>query len=254
MPGQARRGAGLGQLGQQAAPHGVQGHLGCLGVFDHGHIDHGCHVVTDRIFCQDSGNLPVRRSHFGSPLLRHVGLVGKEGEATRRGGSDAIRLRTRHEAPRGSPWRGDRRPRTPATTPRGRCSPATSTGVRPSSRGRSTPGCRGRGVARTRLGQRARRPERRPQRAGLRRLRGRDRPRPVGDEGARHRRGRPHGVGRDGTHGRRVHERGRGTRPRDRLRRHGVGRHRRHHARRWDRLPRPQVRHDDRRPARARRW
>ena len=38
--GQARRGAGLGQLGQQAAPHGVQGHLGCLGVFDHGHIDH----------------------------------------------------------------------------------------------------------------------------------------------------------------------------------------------------------------------
>ena len=68
---------------------------------------------------------------------------------------------------------------------------------------------------------------------GIRRLRGRDRPRPLGDEGARHRRRRPHGVGRDGTHGRRVLGRGRGARPRDRVRRHGLGRDRRHHARRW---------------------
>ena len=48
-------------------------------------------------------------------------------------------------------------------------------------------------------------------------------------------------------------DRGRGrARPGDRVRRHRLGRHRRHHDRRRRRLPRPQVRPDDRRPARGR--
>ena len=50
----------------------------------------------------------------------------------------------------------------------------------------------------------------------------------------------------------RVHDRRSGARPRDRVRRHGLGRHRRDHARRRRRLPRPQVRADHRRPARRR--
>ena len=56
-----------------------------------------------------------------------------------------------------------------------------------------------------------------------------------------------------GSHGRRVHRGDGGPRPRDRVRGHRLGRDRRYHGGRWRRLPRSQVRPDDRQPARRRR-
>ena len=70
---------------------------------------------------------------------------------------------------------------------------------------------------------------------------------------ARDRRGRPHRLGRDGPDGRRVHDRGRGPRPRHRLRRRRLGGDRRDHAGRRRRFPRAQARPDDRPPAGRRR-
>ena len=60
---------------------------------------------------------------------------------------------------------------------------------------------------------------------------------------------RPHRLGRDGADRGRVHDRGRRPRPGDRVRRHRLGRDRRDHAGRRRRVPRPQVRPHDRRPA-----
>ncbi len=59
-------------------------------------------------------------------------------------------------------------------------------------------------------------------------------------------------LGRDRDHGGRVHRRHRGARARHRVRGRGVGRRRWNHARRGDRVPGPQERPDDRRPARGR--
>ena len=88
---------------------------------------------------------------------------------------------------------------------------------------------------------------RRPQRG-----RRRDRPRPRGHEGDRHRRRWPHGVGRVRADRRGAEPGARRARPGPRLRRHGFGRDRRDHPRRRGRLPRAQVRIDHRRPDRRR--
>ena len=56
-------------------------------------------------------------------------------------------------------------------------------------------------------------------------------------------------MGGDGPDRRRVHGGGGDARPRDRVRRHGLGRHRRHHAGGRRRVPRSQARPHDRRPA-----
>ena len=98
----------------------------------------------------------------------------------------------------------------------------------------------------------ARRAQRRPQPGRSWRLRGRNRARPSGPAGDRHRSRAAHRVGRDGSDRGRVHGRGGEPRARDRVRRFGVGRNRRDHARRWRRVPGSQARPHDRRPARRR--
>ncbi len=119
------------------------------------------------------------------------------------------------------------------------------------SSGRSTPRGRRRGVARARLRHRAGCPERRPQRAGhsasreggivldLSAMKALDID--ADDRTAWAETGLTAGEYTDAAGP---------TRTRDRLRRYGLGGHRRHHARRRDRLPRAEVRHDDRRPPR----
>ena len=81
---------------------------------------------------------------------------------------------------------------------------------------------------------------------------GRHHARLSGDAVTRDRRRGPDRLGRTRADGGRVHHGGCGARPRDRVRRHRFGRHRRDHARRRDRLPRPQARPHDRLPARGR--
>ena len=65
-------------------------------------------------------------------------------------------------------------------------------------------------------------------------------------EGHRHRCRRPHRLGRGRPDRRRAHDGPRRTRPCRRIRRHRIRRDRRHHGRWRDRLPRAQVRPDDR--------
>ena len=95
---------------------------------------------------------------------------------------------------------------------------------------------------------RARGPRRRPQHPRLQRHRGRRHARPLDDEGPPHRRRAAPRLGPARRHGRRVHGRGRGPRARDAVRRHRERRTRRADARWRHRLPRPQVRPDDRQP------
>ncbi len=89
----------------------------------------------------------------------------------------------------------------------------------------------------------------RPQRRGPRHRRRRDRPRRPRPRRPPDRRNGADGVGRQRPDRRRVHERRGGAWPRDGLRRYRIGRHRRDHARWRRRLPRAQVRADDRQPA-----
>ena len=116
-------------------------------------------------------------------------------------------------------------------------------------------GCGGRlarGPLRRGRGARDRRPQRRPQPRRLRHGRRRARHRHDRAQGHPHRPGAPAGLGRLRPDRPRIHDRGRGPRARDAVRRHGIGRDRRADPRRWHRLARSQVRARHRRPARRR--